>query len=63
MCCTPNRPHLGRHVAYGCCMPSGHMPFMWSKRKMISALENYLDDLKEEIKDIEEQLTELKKEK
>lgn len=62
MCCTPYEQHAGLK-GYACCIPSGTMPFMWSKRKTIKALEQYLEKLREEIKDVEDQLTELKKEK
>lgn len=51
---------MGGHV--GCCMPSHHMPFMWTKRRMIKTLERYLSELKDQVKDIEEELAELKKE-
>jgi len=45
----------------GCCMHSRHMPFMWTKRRMIKTLEQYLSELKDQVKDIEEELAELKK--
>jgi hypothetical protein len=38
------------------------MPFMWTKRRMIRTLEKYLSELKDQVKDIEEELAELKKE-
>ncbi len=66
MCCTPRNIHVGSPLGLkvqACCMPYSPMTFMWSKRKMIKALEKYLDELQDEIKDVQEQLAELKKEK
>ncbi len=66
MCCEPTRHHTARPMgahACMCCTPPHHMGFMWSKRKRVRALEQYLEDLREEILDVEDMLAELKKEK
>ena len=68
MCCTPNRHHGDKMMGMnaGCC--HGHGMFgqnsmFWSKRKMMRALQKYLDNLKEEVKDVEDYMAELQKEK
>jgi len=66
MCCTPEKPYGAKHMGmhgFACCIPSGHMPFIMSKKKKIKMVEQYLDSLKEQVKDVEEYLAELEKEK
>lgn len=66
MCCEPIRLHIARPIGmhpYMCCTPFHHRGFMRSKKNRIKALEQYLENLREEIKDVEEQRAELKKEK
>lgn len=68
MCCTPgihHAPMSGHHYGHSCCCSSSSHtdPRFWSKKKQIKMLEQTLEGLKEEVKDIEEHITELKKEK
>jgi hypothetical protein len=65
MCCEPTKHHGARHIGMQACMcgtPFHHSGFMWGKRKRIKALEQYLENLRDEIADVEEMIAELKKE-
>ena len=67
MCCTPHNPH-GANKEMGamqCCGPTtcGPMHGFWSKKKRVEALEKYLEQLREQVQDIEEYITELRKDK
>lgn len=66
MCCTPPRHHGMKMMESGACCCQGmhgQKPMFWSKRKEIRLLQKHLDHLKEEVKDIEDYMAELQKEK
>jgi tRNA G26 N,N-dimethylase Trm1 len=64
MCCG-HLAHHGTKPDHGSSCACGmHVgPFFWSKKKKVEMLEQMLEGLQEEAKDIEELLAELKEEK
>ena len=66
MCCGHTGHHGKRH-GHGsscCCGGASHLgPVFWSKKRKLKMLEQVLENLREEVKDIEEMIEELKKEK
>jgi tRNA G26 N,N-dimethylase Trm1 len=64
MCCGHTAHHGKKHGHGGSCGCGGHVgPVFWSKKRKIKMLEEMLAELREEVKDIEELIDELKKEK
>lgn len=66
MCCTPPRDHGMKMMESGtCCCQSmhGQESMFLSKQKKIILLQKHLDHLKEEVKDLEDYMAELQKEK
>lgn len=65
MCCESTAQHGQKHGHVGSCGcggPACFGPAFWSKKKRIRMLENSLKCLREQTKDIEELLQELKEE-
>ena len=66
MCCGPESHHGGRHWGHhhgGSCGCGGHFRFgprFWTKKEKIAWLEQYLEDLREEAKAVEERVAGLK---
>jgi hypothetical protein len=66
MCCDSTTHHSTKHGhigSCGCVGPAGFGPSFWSKKKQIQMAENSLKCLREQVKDLEEFLKELKAEK
>lgn len=68
MCCTTGRHHHGRRGQHHLCACGGHTPQHFQRRFMtqkqqIARLEEYLKDLQEEAKAVEEHIDELKPKK
>ena len=65
MCCTPGIHHAsmsGHQCGHSCCR-NGFSQTNSHSRQQIEMLEQSLEGLREEVKHIEEQITELEKEK
>jgi hypothetical protein len=66
MCCGHTTHHGKKHGhggSCGCGGPSHFGPLFWSKKRKIKMLEQVLEDMREEVKDVEELIKELKAEK
>ena len=68
MCCTPPRHHGMKMTESGACCCQGmgmhgQNPMFWSKRKRIRLLQEQLDRMKDEAKDLEDYIAELQEEK
>ena len=68
MCCEHTTHHERQHFHYPCpsffCGQSHHCrPVFWSKKKKIKMFEQMLEELREEAKDLDDYIAELKKEK
>ena len=65
MCCESTSHHGQKHghgSSCGCGVPACFGPAFWSKKKRIRMVENSLKCLREQVKDLEELLQELKAE-
>ena len=66
MCCTPPRHHGMKMMGSdSCCCQGmhGQKPMFWSKRKRIRLLQEQLDRMKDDVKDLEDHIAELQAEK
>lgn len=66
MCCDATTHHGTKHGhggSCGCGGPACFGPAFWSKKKRIKMVENSLECLRGQVKDLEELLKELKAEK
>jgi len=69
MCCTTGSHHGFQRWGHqdvcfcGCDDPQYFRPRFMTKKQRIARLEEYLSDLRDEVKGVEEQISQIKKEK
>ncbi len=62
MCCQTNTKS-GHGASQGCSGPACFGPMFWSKKKRVRTVENSIECLQSQLKDLEELLVELKADK